>query len=234
VPIVEDAAHAIGTEYRGEPVGRRGTVIFSFHPIKTMTTIEGGMVCSDDEKLLVAVRRLKFHGLGVDAWDRSSPGRPAGAEVVEPGFKYNLTDVSAVLGLGQLLRLDGFIRRREELAAIYGERLAEIDTILPLAVPEGTTRHARALYVVRLDTDRCRIDRDGLMARLREREIGTGLHFRPAHRHAYYRARPDSWRGELPNTDWNADRVLSLPLFPDMTDDDVHRVVDELRKAVAP
>jgi UDP-4-amino-4-deoxy-L-arabinose-oxoglutarate aminotransferase len=232
VRLVEDAAHAMGTEYRGEPVGRRGTAIFSFHPIKVMTTTEGGMVCSDDAELLGAIRRLKFHGLGADAWDRSAPGRAAGAEVVEPGFKYNLTDVSAVLGLGQLERLDGFIRRREELAALYRERLREVDAILPLADPPGTSRHARALHVVRLDTDRARIDRSELMDRLRERGIGTGLHFRPVHLHAYYRANSGLWRGELPDTDWNADRILTLPLFPAMADEDVHRVVDGLKEAL--
>jgi UDP-4-amino-4-deoxy-L-arabinose-oxoglutarate aminotransferase len=233
IALIEDAAHAIGTDYRDEPVGRRGTAIFSFHPIKNMTSGEGGMVCSDDERLLSAIRRLRFHGLESDAWDRTATGRPPQAQVVEPGFKYNLTDVAAALGLGQLARIDEFNRRRRELAEIYGERLAGVEAILPLRIPEGTTRHAWSLYVVRLDVERAAVDRDGLMARLKQRNIGTGLHFRAVHEHAWYRENPHRWRGELPNTTWNSERILSLPLFPAMTDDDVHQVVDELEEVLA-
>jgi len=231
--LVEDAAHAIGTRYRDEPIGRSGTSVFSFHPIKNMTTGEGGMVCSDDERILGTVRRLKFHGLEVDAWQRTSEGRPPRAEVQEPGLKYNLTDVAAALGLGQLERVDGFNRKREELARAYAERLREVDEILPLEVPPGTTRHAWSLYVVRLDTERAGIDRDSFMERLKRRNIGTGLHFLAAHRHAFYRANPRLWRGELPNTDWNSDRILSLPLFPAMTEDDVQQVVDSIKEVLA-
>ena len=110
IALIEDAAHAAGTEYRGERVGRTGTSIFSFHPINNMTTGEGGMFCSSDDKLLDRIRRLKFHGLGVDAFDRQTQGRSPQAEALEPGYKYNLTDIAAVLGLGQLARLDEFNR----------------------------------------------------------------------------------------------------------------------------
>jgi UDP-4-amino-4-deoxy-L-arabinose-oxoglutarate aminotransferase len=153
--------------------------------------------------------------------------------VLEPGFKYNLTDVAAVLGLGQLERLDGFIAQRRDLAEAYRVRLAEVDEILPLAIPPHTTRHSWSLYAVRLDVDRARIDRDGLMARLAEAGIGTGLHFWAVHEHAYYRDRPVLWRGELPHTEWNSRRILSLPLFPGMTPDDVNRVVDGIKEGLA-
>jgi UDP-4-amino-4-deoxy-L-arabinose-oxoglutarate aminotransferase len=233
IAVIEDAAHALGTRYRGEPVGSRGTSIFSFHPIKNITTGEGGMVCSDDARFLDGIRRLKFHGLDVDAWERTTQGRPPRAEVVEPGFKYNLTDVAAALGLGQLERIDAFNDRRSALAGIYRERLADVDEILPLDIPDGTTRHAWALFVVRLDLERARIDRDGLIARLKQRNIGAGLHFRAVHLHAYYRRNPHLWRGEVPNTEWNSERILSLPLFPAMEDDDVHRVVDAIEEVLA-
>ena len=135
IPLVEDAAHAAGTEYRGERIGQHGSSIFSFHPIKNMTSGEGGMFCSENADLVERIRRLKFHGLGMDAYDRDMQGRSPQAEVLEPGFKYNLTDVAAVLGLGQLSRLDEFINKRELLAIRYQELLAGVDEILPLAIP---------------------------------------------------------------------------------------------------
>jgi UDP-4-amino-4-deoxy-L-arabinose-oxoglutarate aminotransferase len=181
IPIVEDAAHALGTEYRDERVGGKGTAIFSFHPIKNITTGEGGMFCSEDQGLLDRVRRLKFHGLGLDAYDRDTQGRSPQAQVLEPGYKYNMTDILAVLGLGQLARVDDFNRRRTELAMRYRERLSEADEILPLSDPAYPTKHAWHLFIVRLDTDRAGMSRDDFMAELKTRNIGTGLHFRAVH-----------------------------------------------------
>ena len=140
--IIEDAAHALGTEYKDERIGRIGNSIFSFHPIKNITTGEGGMFCSDDTELLDCIRRLKFHGLGVDAYDRQTQGRSPQAEVLEPGFKYNLTDIASVLGTSQLARVDEFNKRRTELAMKYHEVLAEIDEILPLGYPAYPIKHS--------------------------------------------------------------------------------------------
>ncbi len=229
IRLIEDAAHAIGTECRGERIGRRGTSIFSFHPIKNITTGEGGMFCSDDPALLDRVRRLKFHGLGVDAYDRQTHGRSAQAEVQEPGYKYNMTDMSAVLGIGQLARLDELNRRRTELAMRYRRRLAEIDEIMPLADPACPMIHAWHLFVVRLDIDKTGLSRDEFMASLKARNIGCGLHFRAVHLQKYYRETMGMGRGLLPNTEWNSDRICSLPLFSDMTDNDVDDVVDAIK-----
>jgi len=146
ITLVEDAAHAVGTECSGERVGCTGTSIFSFHPIKNMTTGEGGMFCSDDDNLLQSIRQLKFHGLGVDAHDRKQQGRSPQAEVLSPGFKYNMTDISAVLGLGQLSRLDSFIDKRVMLANRYLELLADIEEITPLSVPSCTSSFLASLY----------------------------------------------------------------------------------------
>lgn len=227
IALVEDAAHAAGTEHRGERVGLRGTSIFSFHPIKNLTTGEGGMVTSDDPVLLERVRRLKFHGLGVDAFDRETQGRAPQAEVVEPGYKYNLPDMCAALGLGQLARLDASNARRRELAELYLELLRDVEEIRPLAQAPWTTRHAWHLFVVRVDSPR--VGRDALMAQLKERGIGSGLHFRAVHLQKYYRETFRMERGSLPNTEWNSDRICSLPLFPDMREEDVQRVVREIR-----
>jgi UDP-4-amino-4-deoxy-L-arabinose-oxoglutarate aminotransferase len=184
--LAEDAAHALGTIYKGDPIGSKGTSIFSFHPIKNITAGEGGMFCSDDPSLLERIRRLKFHGLGLDAFDREMQGRSPHAQVFEPGFKYNLTDISAVLGLKQLERLGEFNRKRTELAMQYRERLSGIDEILPLSDPPYAMTHSWHLFIVRLDTEKAGISRDQFMNELKRRNIGTGLHFHAVHLHKYY------------------------------------------------
>ena len=124
--IADDAAHALGTEYKGTRIGQTGTAIFSFHPIKNITTGEGGMFCSDSPDLLEYVRQLKFHGLGVDAYDRFTQGRSPQAQVITPGYKYNLTDIAAALGVKQLDRLEELIKKRTALALRYRERLVNL------------------------------------------------------------------------------------------------------------
>jgi len=228
-PLVEDAAHAMGTRYNGLHVGHCGTSIFSFHPIKNITTGEGGMFCSDDEGLLERIKRLKFHGLGVDAYDRQTQGRSPQAEVLEPGYKYNMTDISAVLGLRQLARVDMLNARRTELAMMYRQRLSEIEEIIPLSDPPYPMKHAWHLFIVRLDIDKAGLARDEFMKRLKQRNIGTGLHFRAVHLQKYYRETLGMRRGMLPNTEWNSDRICSLPLFPDMTSEDVDDVVNAVK-----
>ena len=231
--LVEDAAHALGTKYKGESIGRKGISIFSFHPIKNITTSEGGMFCSDDLELVNCVRRLKFHGLGLDAYDRHTQGRSAQAEVLEPGYKYNMTDISAALGISQLARVDKFNSRRAELVMKYRERLDEIDEILPLSDTPYPINHAWHLFVVRLDIDRARLSRDDFMQELKRRNIGTGLHFRAVHLQKYYTESMGTHRGMLPNTEWNSDRICSLPLFPDMTFDDLDDVVEAIKEVLS-
>ena len=229
LPLVEDAAHAIGTSYRGDPVGRRGSAIFSMHPAKNVTTAEGGMFCTEDEHLAERIRRLRFHGLGVDAFERETQGRAPQAEVLEPGFKCNLPDVNAALGVGQLSRLKTMNQRRADLAAIYGQLLADVDEVTPLALPDYPFEHAWHLFVVRLDIEEARMSRDDFMAALKQRGIGTGLHFRAVHTQTYYRDHMPTSAGSLPNTEWNTARICSLPLFPDMNDADVHRVATAVK-----
>ncbi len=229
IAVVEDAAHAAGTEYRDRRIGARGTAVFSFHPIKNMTTGEGGMFCSDDQDLLAAVRRLKFHGLGVDAFDRSMQGRSPQAEVLEPGYKYNLTDIAAVLGSRQLARLEAFNLKRAELAAYYRRHLAGIAEIMPLSDPAYPIRHAWHLFIVRLDIERAGMTRDAFMGELKKRNIGTGLHFRAVHLQKYYREQMGFKPGMLPVTEWNSERICSLPFFPDMTSEDVDDVIAAIK-----
>ena len=187
------------------------------------------MICSDNDDLTARVRRLKFHGLGVDAYDRQTQGRSPQAEVIEPGYKYNLPDMAAVLGLKQLMRVDEFNRRRTELAMYYRQKLTDIEEIIPLADPSYPIRHAWHLFIVRVDIDKVGFGRDEFMERLKQRNIGAGLHFRAVHLQKYYREQMGIRRGMLPQTEWNSDRICSLPLFPDMTEKDVDDVVDAIK-----
>lgn len=190
------------------------------------------MFCSDDPALLDQIRRLKFHGLGVDAFDRRTQGRSPQAEVIEPGYKYNLTDIAAVLGRRQLARLDEFNRRRAALAERYRAGLTQVPEILPLVEPNYPIRHAWHLFIVRLDTDRARMTRDEFMEELKRRNIGTGLHFRAAHLQKYYREQMGFRRGMLPQTEWNSDRICSLPLFPSMRPEDVDEVIATIKEVL--
>ncbi|EPP1402495.1 UDP-4-amino-4-deoxy-L-arabinose aminotransferase [Klebsiella oxytoca] len=227
IPVIEDAAHAAGTYYKGRHVGWRGTAIFSFHAIKNMTCAEGGLVVTDDDELAARIRSLKFHGLGVDAYDRQTLGRAPQAEVISPGFKYNLADINAALALVQLDKLAAANQRRAAIAQRYLRELADTP-FRPLAVPSWEHQHAWHLFIIRVDEAACGISRDALMEKLKAMGIGTGLHFRAAHTQKYYRERfPDV---SLPHTEWNSARICSIPLFPDMTDDDVTRVISALHQ----
>ncbi|QFS60265.1 UDP-4-amino-4-deoxy-L-arabinose aminotransferase [Pantoea dispersa] len=226
IPLIEDAAHAVGCYYKGRHVGQQGTAIFSLHAIKNITCAEGGIVVTDDAQLADRLRSLKFHGLGVDAYDRHTHGRKPQAEVIMPGFKYNLPDINAAIALVQLQKLPAINARRQAIAERYLRELADTP-LLPLVQPAWPHQHAWHLFIIRVDETRCGISRDALMEQLKIHDIGTGLHFRAAHTHKYYR---ESYpQLSLPATEWNSERICSLPLFPDMHDDDVTRVIAALR-----
>ncbi|MCK9706334.1 UDP-4-amino-4-deoxy-L-arabinose aminotransferase [Pseudomonas syringae] len=229
ITVIEDAAHAVGTGYQGRPVGQQGTAIFSFHAIKNMTCAEGAMLVTDNARLADRVRQLKFHGLGVDAYDRLTLGRKPQAEVMEPGFKYNLADMNASIARVQLQRLDAINAQRQTLASHYLDRLAN-SPVLPLALPRHAQQHAWHLFILRIDPKRCGLNRDAFMKALQAQNIGTGIHFIATHLHSYYRKRFPNVR--LPDTEWNSSRLCSIPLFPDMTFDDVERVVGAIESTV--
>ncbi|MFG1175090.1 UDP-4-amino-4-deoxy-L-arabinose aminotransferase [Erwiniaceae bacterium CAU 1747] len=227
IPVIDDAAHAAGTFYQGRHVGAAGTAIFSFHAIKNMSCAEGGIVVTDDAALADRVRSLKFHGLGVDAYDRQTHGRAPQAEVITPGYKYNLADLNAAIALVQLNKLAQHNARREQIAHRYLSALADTP-FLPLKLPGWPHHHAWHLFILRIDPQTCGFSRDELMQQLKDQGIGTGLHFRAAHTQKYYRERFPGLT--LPNTEWNSARICSIPLFPTMTDGDVDRVVGALRQ----
>ncbi|HDU8581785.1 TPA: UDP-4-amino-4-deoxy-L-arabinose aminotransferase [Morganella morganii] len=228
--LLEDAAHAVGTRYGDEWIGEKGTAIFSFHAIKNVTCAEGGLITTDNDELAQRIRCLKFHGLGVDAFDRQMQGRKPQAEVVEPGFKYNLSDIHAAIAVVQLSRMDELNARRAHLAQLYREALDGLPVKL-LSVPDYPHLHANHLLMIRVDKAVCGIDRDTFMEQLKAVNIGTGLHFRAAHTQKYYRERYPSL--SLPNSEWNTVTLCSLPFFPDMKDSDVTRVTDAIRAILA-
>ena len=231
VAIVEDAAHAIGAEWRGRPIGTHGNVAaFSFHASKNVTTIEGGALTLPSAELADRVERLRFQGLSRSAWSRHETNGPADYDLDEPGFKLAMTDVSAAIGIHQLAKLDGFIERREALAQRYDELLEDLPLELEPPTPDGA-RHARHLYAVRVATD-APTERDRIVARLRDRRIGSSVHFKPLHQLRYFRERNGLGDVDFPVASDYGARTLSLPLHPAMNDDDLQDVADALREAV--
>jgi dTDP-4-amino-4,6-dideoxygalactose transaminase len=231
IAVVEDAAHAIGATWAGRPIGAHGNpAAYSFHATKNITTFEGGALALHDAAQAERVGRLALHGLSRSAWARHDTARPAAYEVVEPGFKYAMHDVAAAVGIHQLARLDGWIGARAALADAYDELLEHLPLELPPR-PPAHARHAHHLYVVRVRDD-ARAGRDELAAALHEARIGSSVHFAPIHEYAYYRERYGVRADELPVATDRARRVLSLPLHPSMTVDDVEDVADALAAAL--
>jgi dTDP-4-amino-4,6-dideoxygalactose transaminase len=219
--VVEDAAHAIGAEWDGRRVGAHGNLTsFSFHATKNMTTFEGGALVVPDEATSSRVRQLSLHGLSRSSWSRH--GRADAYDVLEPGYKLGMHDVAAAVGIHQLSRLDGWIKRRAELAHRYDEQLEGLPLDrAPQVVPRA--RHAHHLYPVRL-TEAAPLPRDDVAEGLRAAGIGSSVHFRPIHTLTYYAERYGLAPDELPAALGLATRLLSLPLFPQMSEDDVDRV----------
>ena len=229
IVVVEDAAHAIGATYRCQKIGTISPLTcFSFYPTKNMTTIEGGLVTTEDDDLADKIRVLSFAGLSRDAWKRYSKGGSQHSQLLYPGFKYNMTDIQAALGLHQIGKLDGFIDLREAHVRRYRELLADTPGIMWLADrPWG--RHARHLFEILVEPDALTIDRDEFLAALRADNIGTGIHFISLHLQPYYRALgyvPSS----LPEAAWVSDRIISLPLYPGMTAQEVEGVAGAVRR----
>jgi dTDP-4-amino-4,6-dideoxygalactose transaminase len=224
--VIEDAAHAIGSEYRGRRIGSFGdTQVFSFHPNKNITTGEGGCLATRDERLAERVSLLRFHGMDREAWDRFGKKGNQHYEIVMPGLKYNMMDMQAALGLHQLPALDGFVARRGELARRYQEVLREWPQWTLPHVPEFAHRHAWHLYAPLLNPEVAGMERDAFMAGMKARDIGTGLHYRAVHLYPYYRERFGWKPGDFPAAEAIAERIVSLPLFPAMTDADQDRVL---------
>ncbi|HEX7052155.1 MAG TPA: DegT/DnrJ/EryC1/StrS family aminotransferase [Longimicrobiales bacterium] len=223
--VIEDAAHAIESVHRGRKIGTIGRLTcFSFYATKNMTTGEGGMVTTNDPDLADRIKIYALHGMSRDAWRRFSDAGYRHYQVGVPGFKYNMTDLQAAIGIHQLPRLDAWLDRRNRIWQWYNEAFGELPVGLP-APDEPDVVHARHLYTLTIDRERCGIDRDEFMRRLYESRIGTGVHYVGAHLHAFYRERFGLRPEDFPNATWISERTVSIPLSPGLTDNDVEDVI---------
>ncbi len=225
--VLEDAAHAIGSEYQGERIGSSGDVqVFSFHPNKNMTTVEGGCIVTRDQSLAEQIARLRFHGIDRQAWNRYGKNGSQDFEVVLPGYKSNMTDVQAALGIHQLRELAGFIARRNELANRYQEALSDWPQWTLPKLPQYAHLHSWHIYTPLINEKAAGMNRDQFMQVMKERNIGTGLHYRAVHLYPYYRQAFGFNPGDFPLAEDACERIVSLPLFPSMTDGEHDRVLD--------
>jgi dTDP-4-amino-4,6-dideoxygalactose transaminase len=230
--VIEDCAHAIETLYHGTHAGLLGDIgVFSFYVTKNVVTGEGGMAVTGDQDLAARLKVLALHGLSADAWSRFSETGFKHYEVTEPGFKYNMMDIQAALGLHQLRRVEDNLVRRAEIWSRYDEAFAGLPVFLPPPEEEGT-RHARHLYTLLIDVDRLGVGRDEVQAALHDQRIGTGIHYRALHLHRYYRERWDLKPEDYPNAAWISDRTISLPLSPKLSDADVDDVVEAVQRVL--
>jgi dTDP-4-amino-4,6-dideoxygalactose transaminase len=231
--VVEDAAHALPTTWRGTLVGQlqSDVTVFSFYANKTITTGEGGMAVTHNPALAQRMRTMRLHGMSRDAFDRFTSKTPAWYyEVVAPGFKYNMTDVAAAMGVEQLARLPQFVQRRQDLATRYHDQLAPLPLTLPADAPQGDT-HAWHLYVIRLRAD-APLGRDAAIQALSDRGIGTSVHYVPLHRHPYWRDRYQLTPEMFPQADAAYQAMISIPLFTAMGDSDQDRVIAALHEVL--
>lgn len=233
IPVIEDAAHALGASYRGRPIGSEGPACFSFYAIKNITTMEGGMITVNDKGLAERLRLLASNGMAATAWDRYGRSAvSAPSEVVRPGFKYALGNVNAAMGIEQIKKFEAFSASRRRIAEMYSSVLAEMEEIEVPSV-SADVEHAWHLFVIRLNLDRLSRTRNEIVYELRRENIGTGIHFYGLHLHRYYAEtlgmRPDDY----PVATDLSNRIISLPLHPQLSDRHIHEVVSALKKVLS-
>jgi dTDP-4-amino-4,6-dideoxygalactose transaminase len=230
--LIEDAAHAIESAYHGRKIGTIGDLTcFSFYVTKNLVTAEGGMVTTSDPELAARIKMYALHGMSRDAWKRFSDEGYKHYQVVVPGFKYNMTDLQAALGIHQLGRLEANAVRREAIWARYDEALASLPVERPAPV-EPHTVHGRHLYTILVDPERTAKSRDRVLDELVRLRIGGGVHYTALHLHPYYRETLGHRPGDFPHAERIGDRTLSLPLSPRLSDRDVEDVVSAVRQVV--
>ena len=230
--VIEDAAHALPASYKGRLVGTIGDITaFSFYATKTITTGEGGMVTTERDDYAARMKMMSLHGLSGDAWNRYSSRGHWYYEISEFGFKYNLTDVAAALGLRQLERMWAFHRRREQIARMYNDTFGELDTCL---VPRdaGFGTHAWHLYILELNLPVLAVGRNQVLDSLRQKGVGTSVHFMPLHLHPVYQRMYGYQAGQFPTAEAVFSRACSLPIYPGMTDGEVAHVIDAVRSTL--
>lgn len=228
--VVEDAAHAIGSEYKGKKIGSFGDIqVFSFHPCKNMTTAEGGCIASRDDELANKINRMRFHGIDRDAWNRYSKGGSQHFDVILPGHKYNMSDLQATIGLDQLDQLDAANKKRQSFVERYYDHLHGWDEVILPEKPGYTHFNSWHIFAPLINTKVCGLSRDDFMSRMKEWNIGTGLHYPAAHTFSYYQQTYGYKVGDFPMAEYIGNHVVSLPLFPSMMIEDHDRVIEAMK-----
>ena len=228
--IIEDAAHALGASYKGRKIGadrgKRRASVFSFHPTKNITTGEGGMICTGDEALAEKATVLRQNGMSTGAWNRYAAKGSANYDIFFPGLKYTMMDIQAAIGDSQLRELGSFNARRKEIVSFYMEELSKAEgLILPKPAP-WEHEHSWHIFTPLVDTEKLGMSRDDFMAEMKKRNIGTALHYQAIHLFTCFSEATGLGRGSLPEAEYVSDRIVSLPLFPAMTDRDARDVVE--------
>jgi dTDP-4-amino-4,6-dideoxygalactose transaminase len=228
--VIEDAAHAIESVYKGKPIGTIGDLgCFSFYVTKNITTVEGGMVITQKDELVDQIKRLALHGLTQDAWQRFEDEGFKHYQIVCAGFKYNMTDIQASIGIHQLERIETQARRRKEIWEIYNQSFKDLPLTLPPPTPPDQ-RHACHLYTPLLDLDRVRCSRDEFLQALHKENIGAGIHYISLHLHPFYQRTYGYREGQFPNAEFISRRTFSLPFSAKLTDQDVEDVIKAVKK----
>ncbi|HEX2938148.1 MAG TPA: DegT/DnrJ/EryC1/StrS family aminotransferase [Ruminiclostridium sp.] len=223
--ILEDAAHGLYTKCGERLVGSKNTAAFSFYATKNISTGEGGMLATDDEEIAEKARVFTCHGMSRNAWNRYAKGGTWRYDVETAGFKYNMTDIQAALGMCQLDRLEFMQQRREKYVEIYNNKLNGVKGVR--LMPKTTNgRSSKHLYIIRVEKDELDIGRDEFIEELNAMNIGTSVHFIPVHLHPFYRKNYGTKEGDLPVTEAYFEKIISLPLYPSMTEEDVNYVAD--------
>lgn len=227
--ILEDAAHAVYAKYKGKMIGNIGNAAaFSFYATKNLVTAEGGMLTTDDDNLAEKARVMSLHGMSRNAWNRYAKSGSWFYEVEEAGFKYNMTDIQASLGLHQLNKIEKIQQIREKYAQKYNDAFSKMDEIIVPFV-EKENRHAWHLYVIQIKDERLTINRNKFIEELSQANIGTSVHFIPVHLHPYYQKTYGYQQGDYPVSEKVFERIISLPLYPKMTEQDVEDVIQAVR-----
>jgi perosamine synthetase len=241
IKVIDDAAHALPARYDDRMIGTLSdATAFSFYANKNITTGEGGMAVTNNDEYAESMRIMRLHGISKDAWKRYSARGNWYYEIHQPGFKYNLTDIASAIGIHQLRKCPKFHQRREKIARLFHEGLANIEEITlppwdfdsPRSSRTGATQHSWHLYVIRLQLDRLTITRGEFIDALKERKIGTSVHFIPLHMQPFYRERYGYQDEDFPNARAAYEEVVSLPIYPGMTNDDVEYVVSTIKETI--
>ena len=230
--VIEDAAHAVDAEYKNRKIGNIGDLTaFSFHPVKNMTTAEGGMITTNNDELYNKLLMFRTHGISKDAGKRFGKAGDFNYDMKYLGYRYNLSELHASLGIHQLKKLKTFQKRRREIIRLYYRELKDLkEVILPYV--KNDIKHSWHLFIIQLKLEKLRVNRDHIFRALREENIGVNVHYIPVHYHSYYQKKFGLKKGILPNVEWLYPRLLTIPLFPKMDDKDIYDVINALEKVV--